>query len=326
MKEKILQLLYDAEAYISGEEMSHTLGVSRTAIWKVINQLKSQGYEIESVTRKGYKLINAPDLLNKEELHYDLHTDFIGQEIRTYETLGSTNQEAKKLALEGLRDGTVVIANEQTAGKGRRGRSWVSPPGTGIWMTLLLRPDIQPQHASMVTLVAGLAVCEVIREVTGLEAEIKWPNDIVLNGKKICGLLTEMNSEIDYINFVVIGIGINVNVAGFPDELEGIATSLLLEGGQTYERKVLVKRILERFEKYYKLYLETEDLRHMIEAYQEHCVNIGREVRVSRKNEVLIGTVKKVSDKGELIVTDDNGDERLIHSGEVSVRGIYGYV
>lgn len=326
MKEQVLHLLHDANDYISGEDISNRLGVSRTAIWKVMNQLKEQGYEIESITRKGYKLITSPDLLNKEELHYNLQTDFIGKEICTYKTLGSTNQEAKKLALEGLSDGAVIIANEQTAGKGRRGRFWVSPPGTGIWMSLLLRPDIQPQNASMITLVAGLAVCEVIDEITGLDVKIKWPNDIVLNGKKICGLLTEMNSEIDYVNFIVVGIGINVNISEFPPELLSMATSLLIESGETYARKVLVKRTLERFEKHYKTYLETEDLSTIIKAYNNHCVNVGREVRVMSKVKEMTGTVKEITPKGELILRDSEGEEHLITSGEVSVRGIYGYV
>lgn len=326
MREKVLRLLHDADDYISGEDMSNLLGVSRTAVWKVMKQLKEQGYEIESVTRRGYKLITSPDLLNREELSYDLQTTFMGKEMCTYKSLGSTNQEAKKLALEGLDNGAVIIADEQTAGKGRRGRTWVSPAGTGIWMSILLRPDIQPQNASMLTIVAGLAVCEVIREFTGLKAEIKWPNDIVLGGKKICGLLTEMNSEIDYINFIVVGIGINVNVESFPEELGHIATSLLLEGGQSYSRKMLVKRILERFERYYLEFLKTEDLRSIIESYNSHCVNIDRQVRVISKHKELQGIVKEVTPKGELIVVDDEGTEHVIMSGEVSVRGIYGYV
>ncbi|WP_113672429.1 biotin--[acetyl-CoA-carboxylase] ligase [Vallitalea guaymasensis] len=326
MKEKIIQLLNEADDYISGEEISKQLGVSRTAIWKVINRLKEEGYEIESVTRKGYRLLSSPDILNSEELHYNLNTEIIGNKIINFDKLDSTNQQAKKLALEGASNGTVVIAEEQTAGKGRRGKMWVSPPGTGIWMSAILRPSVMPENASMLTLVAGLAVCKAVREITNLEASIKWPNDIVVNGKKICGLLTEMNSEIDFINFVVVGIGINVNIEKFPPELDNIATSLMIEGNQSYQRKILVKRTLEIFEDYYKKYLETEDLTKIIEEYNEHCINIGRKVRVTGRKQDITGNVKCVTNKGELIVTDQQGEDIVVTSGEVSVRGIYGYV
>ncbi|QUH28842.1 biotin--[acetyl-CoA-carboxylase] ligase [Vallitalea guaymasensis] len=326
MKEKIIQLLNEADDYISGEEISKQLGVSRTAIWKVINRLKEEGYEIESVTRKGYRLLSSPDILNSEELHYNLNTEIIGNKIINFDKLDSTNQQAKKLALEGASNGTVVIAEEQTAGKGRRGKMWVSPPGTGIWMSAILRPSVMPENASMLTLVAGLAVCKAVREITNLEASIKWPNDIVVNGKKICGLLTEMNSEIDFINFVVVGIGINVNIEKFPPELDNIATSLMIEGNQSYQRKKLVKRTLEIFEDYYKKYLATEDLTKIIEEYNEHCINIGRKVRVTGRKQDITGNVKCVTNKGELIVTDQQGEDIVVTSGEVSVRGIYGYV
>lgn len=326
MKEKILQLLNDADNYISGEQISNKLGVSRTAIWKVINSLREQGYKIESVTRKGYKLISSPDILGEEEIHYNLNTKLIGQKIITFDQLGSTNQEAKKVALEGMEEGTIIIADEQIAGKGRRGRNWVSPPGTGIWMSIILRPDTQPQNASMLTLIAGLAVCKVIHQITSMKALIKWPNDIVINGKKICGILTEMNSEIDFINFVVIGIGINVNIPEFPPELDNIATSLMLEGNKKYKRKTLVKKILEEFEVCYNKYLQTEDLQGIIDDYNSYCVNIGREVRVISKSEEITGRVKCVTPKGELIISTSNGDDILVTSGEVSVRGIYGYV
>lgn len=326
MKEKIIELLNRAEDYISGEEISKQLGVSRTAVWKVINRLKEEGYEIESVTRKGYRLVSSPDILNEEELHYNLNTKLVGNKIMSYESVDSTNQQAKKLALEGVSEGTVVIAEEQTAGKGRRGKSWVSPPKTGIWMSIILRPDILPENASMLTLVAGLAVCKAIREITSLEAYIKWPNDIVVNGKKICGLLTEMNSEIDYVNFVVVGIGINVNIEKFPPELDKMATSLMIEGNKTYKRKRIINRTLEIFEAYYDKYLETEDLTNIIEEYNDCCINIGRNVQVISKSQNLKGIVKKVTNKGELIITDSQGEDIEITSGEVSVRGVYGYV
>jgi BirA family biotin operon repressor/biotin-[acetyl-CoA-carboxylase] ligase len=326
MKGKVLQLLNNADDYISGEEISNKLGVSRTAIWKVMNQLRDKGYEIESVTRKGYRLLSSPDILNEAEIKYDLKSKLIGKKVITFDSIDSTNKYGKKIALEGEKEGTVIISEEQKAGKGRRGRNWVSPPREGIWMSIILRPNTAPENASMITLVAGLAVCKAIREITSLEAMIKWPNDIVINGKKICGLLTEMNSEIDFINFVIVGIGINVNISKFPSELKEIATSLLLEGNSPYNRKIIVKRTLELFEDYYNTYLETEDLTNIIDEYNDYCININRKVEVISKKENILGTVKNVTKKGELIVTNSNGDDMIVTSGEVSVRGIYGYV
>lgn len=326
MREKILLLLNESDDYISGEEISNKLGVSRTAIWKIIKSLKEQGYEIESVTRKGYKLLSSPDILEEEEIHYDLKTSLIGQKVIAYDQVDSTNKEAKKLALHGAVEGTVIVADEQINGKGRRGRNWVSPKGTGIWMSILLRPNIRPENASMITLVAGLAVCKAIEKITNIKPLIKWPNDIVINGKKICGILTEMSSEIDYINFVVVGIGINVNTKKFPEEIDSIATSLKLQGNKTYKRKDILKKILEEFEICYNKYLKTEDLQKIIDEYNCYCVNISREVIVKCKDIDITGTVKCVTPKGELIVTDSTGKDIVITSGEVSVRGIYGYV
>lgn len=326
MKEKIIQLLNDAEEYISGEEISNQLGVSRTAIWKVIKQLREQGYEIESITRKGYKLVKSPDVLKSEEIRYNLNTKLLGKKVITFDTLESTNKEAKRFAIEGENEGTVIISEEQTSGKGRRGKDWISPPNSGIWMSIILRPEIIVQNASMLTLVAGLAVCKAIQEETKLNVEIKWPNDIILDEKKVGGILTEMSSEIDFINFIIVGIGINVNIPSFPEEISNVATSLLINGKKNYKRKNIVKKILEYFEIYYNKYLQTEDLTYLIEEYNKYCINIGRDVKIINKNEVLIAKAKEVTTSGELVVIDDNGKEVIINSGEVSVRGLNGYV
>ena len=198
MKAEILRLLRETDGYVSGQELCNQFGVSRTAVWKAINQLKEAGYEIEAVQNKGYHLVSVPDRMDEVELASIRKTEWAGAETYYFDKIDSTNTKAKELAEEGHPSGTFVVADQQTAGKGRRGRSWDSLPGTGIYMTLMLKPDINPNHASMLTLVTAMAVANAMHRVTGAEALIKWPNDIVINGKKICGILTEMSAQFDY--------------------------------------------------------------------------------------------------------------------------------
>ena len=325
MKAEILKLLRSTPEYVSGQELCRQFGVSRTAVWKAVNQLKEVGYGIEAVQNKGYRLISVPDRMDETELNSIRNTAWAGCEIYYFDKIDSTNTRAKELAEEGHPSGTFVVADQQTAGKGRRGRSWDSLPGTGIYMTLLLKPQIDPNHASMLTLVAAMAVADAIRRVTGAEAQIKWPNDIVMHGKKICGILTEMSAEFDYINHIVIGIGINVHNEHFPEELQDHASSLLLECKKRVHRADVIEAFLEAFEQLYAIYLETEDLSNLQEAYDALLVNRGRQVRVLDPKEPFEGEAVGITKKGELIV-DTEGKKRLVSSGEVSVRGIYGYV
>ena len=197
MKTELLAALRNSDGYVSGQELCETLGVSRTAVWKVMQKLKAEGYEIEAVSNKGYRLISSPDVLSAEELESIRKTSWAGQEIVYYDVTDSTNVQAKRIAEEGGMHGTLVVADRQESGKGRRGRGWDSPKNTGIFMTMLLRPTVKPDEASMLTLVAAMAVAKGIRLYTGLPAGVKWPNDIVINGKKVCGILTEMNTEIE---------------------------------------------------------------------------------------------------------------------------------
>ena len=233
MKTKILQALrQDSEVYISGQQLCEQFGVSRTAVWKAIKQLQEAGYEIEAVRNRGYRLLAVPDILSQSEIASQLHTKWLGQNIRYFEEVDSTNTAAKRIAEEsGCADwhGTVVVAEEQTAGKGRRGRFWSSPRGTGLFFSILLKPQIEPGNASMLTLVKGMATVKGIAQVTGLRPQIKWPNDVVLNGKKLVGILTEMSAQVDYVNHIVVGTGINVHQADFPQEIAKTATSLKLE-------------------------------------------------------------------------------------------------
>ncbi len=325
MKTEILAMLRGTDGYVSGQELCNKFGVSRTAVWKVINQLKETGYEIEAVSNKGYHLISVPDVMNETELKSILNTSWAGQELFYYDSIDSTNTKAKELAEQGYPGGTLVVADQQIAGRGRRGRSWDSPSGSGIFMTLLLKPDINPNHASMLTLVAALAAAKAISEVTGRQAGIKWPNDIVLNGKKICGILTEMSAQFDYINHIVIGIGINVHTEEFPEELRETASSLLLECGRHFHRADIIEKTLEYFEQYYAVFLETEDLSGLIREYNAILVNIQKMVKVLDPKEPYEGKAMGITPKGELIV-DTWESRKLVSSGEVSVRGIYGYV
>ena len=300
MKEEILDILKNADGYISGERISEMLNVSRTAIWKHIKSLRESGYKIESVTNKGYRLISSPDIL------------FI------YDETDTTNNRAKESNTSP--DGSVFIAEMQTHGKGSRGRGWTSPRGIGIWHSILLKPEISPLEVSQITLVAGLAVCKAI----GLNSMIKWPNDIVINGKKICGILTEMSAEINMVNYVVCGIGVNVNTESFDDDIADKATSMFIESGHKYVRNELIAKLLNEFEYYYKKFLDG-GLSAILDEYKKCCVTLGREVNVIFKNETVHGTAVDVDENGSLAVQTENG---IIHvtSGEVSVRGIYGYI
>lgn len=325
MKAEILKMLRETDSYVSGQELCNKFGVSRTAVWKAINQLKENGYEIEAVQNKGYHLLSAPDIMDKTELESIHATEWAGCEIYYFGSIDSTNTKAKELAEEGHPSGMLVVADRQTAGKGRRGRSWESPSGIGIFMTLMLKPEINPNHASMLTLVAAMATTRAIRRVTGVPAMIKWPNDIVMNGKKVCGILTEMSAQFDYINHIVIGIGINVHNEDFPEEIAQTASSIYLESGQHIHRASLIEAFLEEFEDVYAEYLKTEDMEGLMKEYDAMLVNRGRQVRVLDPKEPFEGKAMGITKKGELIV-DTWESRKLVSSGEVSVRGIYGYV
>lgn len=310
---------------MSGQELCDKFGVSRTAVWKSIQKLKAEGYQIEAVPNKGYCLTGVADILNKEELENLRNTEWTGNKVVYFEVTDSTNIQAKRLGEEGWPHGTLVVAGRQEAGRGRRGRTWESPGHTGVFMTVLLRPSFLPGQASMLTIVAAMAVTKAVRVKYGLDVQIKWPNDIVLNGRKICGILTEMNTEIDAINYVVIGIGINVSNERFGDDTAKVATSLRIEGGGEIRRAELIWAVWEAFEAYYGNFIKTGDLQGIKHEYDGYLVNIDRQVRVLDQKEPFTGTARGITAHGELIVETDEGIKR-VSSGEVSVRGIFGYV
>ncbi len=326
MKAEILRLLKAESRYVSGQQICERFDVSRTAVWKAIEQLKKEGYEIEAVRNKGYRLIQSPDILSETEIESMMKTVWAGRRVIYYGETDSTNIQAKLAGENGGAHGTLFVADRQAAGKGRRGRSWESPKGVCIYMTLLLRPDLPPEKAPMLTLVMALAVADAIREQTGLDARIKWPNDIVLNGKKICGILTEMSAEIDYINYVVTGVGINANQDKFPEDIKETATSLMLEGGRPVRRSELIAAVMRRYEEAYETFMETGDLSGLRERYDELLVNCGRAVRVLEPQREYNAQAKGINSQGELIVVTFEGEEKHIFAGEVSVRGIYGYI
>ena len=325
MKAEILTILKDTDGYVSGQELCERFGVSRTAVWKAMNQLKKEGYEIESVQNKGYHLVKTPDILSKNELVSIRKTKWVGTEICYFDVTDSTNTQAKSLGEGDAPNGTLVVAGKQESGRGRRGRSFESPAGTGIFMTLLLRPEIEPQNASMLTLVSELAVAKGIEHMVDLPVQIKRTNDIVINGKKVCGILTEMSAQMDYVNYIVIGIGINVGNEEFPEEIKDVATSIYLESGKHVNRAMLIEKIWEEFEDYYELYEKTQDLSSLVKEYDSYLVNRGQKVRVLDSKEPYEGKAMGITDRGELIV-DTWEARRLVSAGEVSVRGVYGYV
>ena len=318
---KLLQLLYQhRDDYLSGEGISKKLGVSRTAIWKQINQLRAQGYKIDSVSRRGYRLIKKAVGINAEEVYLGLGTELLGQEIRVFPSLGSTNEQVKELAREGAGEGVVVIAEEQTSGKGRRGRKWHAPPGTGLWFSLLVKPQLQPNQAPFLTIIAALAVYQAIEQLLpGGDLIIKWPNDLLLGGKKICGILSELNADMGGINYAVIGIGVNVNQTDFPDELVEIATSLQRYFNQPVDRTVLLQVILKWLEEYYRR-LVAGDWAGILAAWKEHLAIEGKKVQIISGEQTYWGRVIELSSQGELVIKDEQGVIHTFWSGDVSLR------
>ena len=329
MRNRILTiLLNNQDSFVSGEDISQELGVSRTAVWKNIGQLKETGFKIQSVSNKGYRLTSLVDKFEPALVQHYLTTKNFGRALEVHETISSTNSRAKELAQSGAAHGTLVVAERQSSGRGRLGRSWESPEGLGLWMSLILRPSFPPRFAPRMTVLAGLAVVQAISRITGLEAFIKWPNDIIINSKKLCGILTEMQADPDLIDYIVLGIGMNVNTQkeDFPIELRDSATSLKLEKGEHIDRCKLLVELLAVFEDLDNRYLKTGDFSEILNEYKEKCITLGRTVRVTGPTEAFEGTAVDLTDDFELIVETKSGESRKVFSGDVSVRGIAGYI
>ena len=365
MKTEIITLLRQRGTYVSGQELCEKFGVSRTAVWKAVEQLKKDGYVIEAVKNRGYLLKeDAARVFGRTEIESRLHTEWAGKTLYYFESTDSTNIRAKQLAEEGAPHGTLVTADCQTAGRGRRGRSWNSPAGANLYFTILLRPDILPDKASVLTLVMALAVAQgIINTVNEREANpveksgntgekenadggkngkhsycgaiaqehcgvgIKWPNDIVADGRKVCGILTEMSLSVEQasIQYLVVGVGINVGKQSFPEELAGHAVSLEEIYGPV-SRSRLLSEIMKAFEAAYGKFAETENLELLKEQYGELLLNVNRKVRVLDPKGEFEGIARGIRDTGELMVELPDGSITDVYAGEVSVRGVYGYV
>ncbi|SKC04348.1 BirA family transcriptional regulator, biotin operon repressor / biotin-[acetyl-CoA-carboxylase] ligase [Lachnospiraceae bacterium] len=328
MAENLFDFLSGRDEFVSGQEIADRLGISRNAVWKAVQKARREGYDIEAVPRKGYRIRSTADAFGAESIRAELRTKWLGAGDRLIykKETGSTNEDIKQNAEKGAPEGLMIVADTQTAGKGRRGRSWQTPSGVNIAMSYLMRPDFVPDLAPMMTLVVALAAAEGINKATGLETGIKWPNDIVINGKKLVGILTEMSIEPDFINYVVIGTGINVNQEDFPEEIKATATSLMLETGSRVSRSAVVGAVTTAFEKYYEIFRKNDDLSELVEEYDRLCVNVNNKVRVLDPKGEWNGTASGINARGELLVTREDGTETAVYAGEVSVRGVYGYV
>ncbi len=328
-KYRILEKLKEEKGFVSGQALCHELGVSRTAVWKAVNALKKEGYLIRSVTNKGYMLEDIPDIIRAEEITGSLVTERMGRNLICLEEVDSTNEELKRMYStdNSLCEGTVVAAERQVKGKGRRGRSWENADGENIAFSIFLRPDADPGKASMLTIVAALAVADACNSLLGnSDCRIKWPNDVVLDGKKVCGILTEMSAEPDCISYVIVGIGVNVNTRSFPDELSPKATSLYIQGKKEVQRCRLLAEILNRFELRYNSFLKTLDLSAFRDEYNQMLAGREEKVRVLDPAGEYDGISKGIDDLGNLLVERADKSVEKVYSGEVSVRGIYGYV
>ena len=322
MDDEILQLLREhSSAFLSGEEISRRLRVSRTAVWKRIERLRTLGYEIEASTRSGYRLIQSPDLLIPSEVKPLLKTKWMGKTIHYFQTLDSTNSKAYQLALNGAEEGEAVISESQEKGRGRLGRQWFSPPFLNLYLSVILRPKIPPHQASLNTLMAAIATAEAIQKFSGLLPLIKWPNDILLRDRKVAGLLNEIHSEMDRIHFVILGIGVNVNTEAnmFSKEIRAVATSLKIEMGQTVSRKVFLQILLQELERWYAIFLE-EGSAVILKAWRDRAHIKGRRVKVTSFGETVAGIAIDVDSDGALILETADGRQRRVMAGDIEYK------
>lgn len=308
------------EQPVSGQQLADEYGLSRTAIWKYVKELEQEGYEIGTVRKKGYYLIESPDSLMPAAVQQYLQSHHYGQKIQYIEACPSTQLVAHVEAQDGAPDGMVIIANEQTAGKGRLSRPWSSAAGKGIWMSVITRPKLTPQQAPQMTLVAAVAIVRAIEELTDLTPTIKWPNDILVKGRKLTGILTELQADPDRVKAIILGIGMNVNqeLEDFPEEIRDIATSLYIEQGQSVKRAELTAKVLKHLETYVSLYVEKgfAPIKLLWESYAD---SIGKRVRISTLQESYEATARGISEDGRLEVVLDDGTVRGIYSADIHI-------
>jgi BirA family biotin operon repressor/biotin-[acetyl-CoA-carboxylase] ligase len=318
-EELVLAFLAEAgDEFVSGEAISDKLGLSRAAVWKHVNALRAQGYRIDAVPARGYRLVEIPDRLGELELRPLLNTHDVGQVLHWFAEVGSTNDVAKQLAEGGAGHGETVVAECQTAGRGRRGRGWVSPPGRNVYLSVVLRPELPPARAPELTLLGSVAVCQAIRQA-GVPAAIKWPNDLLVGGRKVAGLLTEMAAELDQVQWVVLGVGVNVNAAApdFPEELRSTATSLALERGEPLPRALFAAALLTALEEWLDRHA-ARGFAPVRDAWRAMSDTLGREVRVRTGEGDVEGVAEDVDEAGALLVRTP-GSVRRILAGDVEL-------
>ncbi|MCX5701757.1 MAG: biotin--[acetyl-CoA-carboxylase] ligase [Candidatus Omnitrophica bacterium] len=314
MENKILDFLKKKQDYISGDHIAQRLGISRQALWKHIQALKDSGYDIEAVPHLGYKLISSPDRLFPSEISRHLNTKFIGEKIYYFDSVPSTMDIAQQLSMKGAAEGTLVLAETQTKGRGRLGREWNSPKCKGIYMSLILRPQIQPGLAPMLTLLSAVSVCEAIREIAGLDIQIKWPNDIVMHSKKLGGILTELSAEMDEVRFVIIGIGLNVN--NDKKALLPSAASLKDIKKEEINRIELLQEILRRLETNYLIF-QKKDSQPIIEKWRDYNITLGRRIKVLYHRKHIEAEAVDIDNDGGLLIRNDSGLIQKITAGDI---------
>ena len=318
-KEKILNLLRSSSSgFISGEELARKCGISRTMVWKHIKTLEHEGFGIQAVPSQGYRIITVPDTLRKNDLKPGLKTKLIGKEVHLYPEVASTNTLAMAMAADGAPEGTVVIAEQQTGGKGRLGRKWISPKGN-LYLSVVLRPEIPMHKAPLITLMGAVAVANTIRKTCGLEAGIKWPNDILISGKKVSGLLTEMSAEQDRIRHVVLGIGLDVNMPldELPPDVRALTSTLAAEAGAKIDRLALLQDLLRELESRYQDFLVNDQ--EILRVWTSFNTTIGSRVTVSGAGEALEGLAQGIDSEGRLLVRLDDGAVRMVAAGDVNI-------
>jgi len=305
--------------FVSGEFLGQRIGITRSAIWKHIMKLREEGYDIRSSCRKGYCLLSRSEMLLPREIVEGLDTEIFGRkEIIHFRETDSTNARARELAEQGAPEGTLVVSERQTRGRGRKGRFWFSPPGAGIYTSLILRPAMRPNDAPKITFLTAVSAAEALIRLTKLDVRIKWPNDLLVNGKKIAGILTEISAGREGLEYAVVGIGINVNTPAFPDEIGRKATSVLIETGERFPRTRLLKEYLRQQERYFGR-LRTYGFAPILNRWKELTDTIGRQIRVEMMDKTYVGRVEGIDPEGVLILKDREGVFHRIFSGDVAL-------
>lgn len=318
-RKKLITLLSNHEGgYISGQRLSEELQISRSAIWKHMKALEKDGFEIEAVSRKGYRIVSAPNEMSSSSIQWGLETEWLGKKVIFEKQTDSTQKIAHMLANEGASHGTVVVADEQLQGRGRLSRPWYSKKGKGIWMSIILRPDMEPYRAPQLTLLTAVATSNMLKQTAKIPVQIKWPNDIYIHDRKLAGILTEMQGEQDRIEYVIIGIGMNINHshADFPEDVENKATSLKIESEKEWKREPFIQALLKELEQLYALYMK-EGFEPIKEMWEQSAYKLGEIITIHTSQHQWVGRLIGLHHDGALIVEDKDKKTHRIYSGEI---------